>query len=319
PSDQAFLKTGINQPLNGFTIVLGGNNGIPNLGFTTFSVTDPLPQQGTNHAPVANADVGHVKAAGVLPGSNIPTIGSPFSKGNVLSNDTDADAASGDTKTVTGVKSGTSTGGVSGDVGSIIVGTYGFLILQADGKYLYTLNNFDPDTIKLHEGEPRQDVFTYTTTDSHGLTSSTTLTIDVTGTNNAPFILHDHTSGTVTEDQPSLNTASGTLTKGDADNDDSGANDVWSAIAHSGQSQNGATSIDGKYGTFVIDQDGKWTYTLDNSLAATQALNNGDHPTETFNVKVTDSHGASAIETISVRVNGSDDAPTLGNVNAGTL
>lgn len=42
-------------------------------------------------------------------------------------------------------------------------------------------------------------------------------------------------------------------------------------------------SIEGTYGTFTIDEHGTWTYTLDNSRAATQALTqDGESGTDWF-------------------------------------
>ncbi|GAH08913.1 unnamed protein product, partial [marine sediment metagenome] len=50
----------------------------------------------------------------------------------------------------------------------------------------YTLDNTNPATDALAQGEAASDVFTYTMEDSGGATSTTTLTLNVTGTNDAP-------------------------------------------------------------------------------------------------------------------------------------
>ena len=42
------------------------------------------------------------------------------------------------------------------------------------------------------------------------------------------------------------------------------------------------------YGPFTIDASGNWTYTLDDSNAAVQALNVGDTLHDTFTVTTTD-------------------------------
>src|SRR5439155_291935 len=67
--------------------------------------------------------------------------------------------------------------------------------------YTYTLNNSDSDTNQLAQGASAHDVFTYTMVDSQGATSSTTLTITVTGTNDAPVITSNAAAaaGAVTE------------------------------------------------------------------------------------------------------------------------
>src|SRR5205823_3748182 len=70
-------------------------------------------------------------------------------------------------------------------------------------------------------------------------------------------------------------TASGTLTDTDVDN---AANSFTVA---------GAASAQG-YGSFTIDAGGAWTYTLDNTNAAVEALNVGDTLTDTFTVTTLD-------------------------------
>ncbi|MBI5279529.1 MAG: cadherin domain-containing protein [Burkholderiales bacterium] len=111
-----------------------------------------------------------------------------LSAGNVLANDTDIDV--GDTLTVQGVAAGTVTGPLAGPstvgAGASINGTYGMLTLRANGDYGYTLDNADPKTQALSQGEPATDVFTYTMRDSAGVTSTATLTILIAGTNDAP-------------------------------------------------------------------------------------------------------------------------------------
>lgn len=52
---------------------------------------------------------------------------------------------------------------------------------------------------------------------------------------------------------------------------------------------------------------GVWTYKLDNSLPATQALAQGETATETFTATVTDEHGATDTMVVTVTVGTSDD------------
>ena len=54
-----------------------------------------------------------------------------------------------------------------------------------------------------------------------------------------------------------------------------------------------------------------WHYTVDN--ADIQFLGEGDSLTQTYTVLVTDDHGASAPQFVSVTINGSNDAPTTVN------
>jgi VCBS repeat-containing protein len=112
--------------------------------------------------------------------------------GNVLTNDTDADSTLGDTKTVTGVRSGTElAGGSFSAAATVIAGIYGHLTLNADGTYTYTLNSADTDTNALAAGQVATDVFTYQVEDGGGLTDTAELVITVTGTNDAAVLTGD--------------------------------------------------------------------------------------------------------------------------------
>src|SRR5690606_26200781 len=92
-------------------------------------------------------------------------------------------------------------------------------------------------------------------------------------------------------------TVSGTLSSSDVDADGSAA---WSVAGAS------------NYGAIAIDPaTGKWTYTLDNSKADTQALKEGDSKTETFTATVTDEFGAAATQTITVTITGTNDVPVV--------
>ena len=68
-----------------------------------------------------------------------------------------------------------------------VLGEYGTLTIHSDGSYSYALNNSDPDTNALKQGEAAADVFNYTMTDNHSATSSATLTINITGSNDNPI------------------------------------------------------------------------------------------------------------------------------------
>ena len=89
---------------------------------------------------------------------------SPTVSGNVMDNDSDPD---GDPITVTNP------------------GTYelqfGTLVLNADGTYTYTLNNQLPAVQHLAGGETTQDSLVYQISDGQGGTSSATLTVTITG------------------------------------------------------------------------------------------------------------------------------------------
>ena len=59
------------------------------------------------------------------------------------------------------------------------VGTYGTLVLNANGTYTYTLNTSDADFKALHGGGNGTETFTYTLTDADGDSSTANLVLNV--------------------------------------------------------------------------------------------------------------------------------------------
>ncbi|VVO05402.1 retention module-containing protein [Pseudomonas fluorescens] len=64
-------------------------------------------------------------------------------------------------------------------IGGTFTGTYGTLVLAADGTYTYTLNTADPQFVALQGGGSGTETFTYTLTDADGDTSTATLVLQV--------------------------------------------------------------------------------------------------------------------------------------------
>ncbi|OWT67357.1 MULTISPECIES: retention module-containing protein, partial [unclassified Achromobacter] len=183
-------------------------------------------------------------------------------------------------------------------------GAHGTFSIGADGTWSYQLNNADPAVQALAVGESMTESFTVRSAD--GATGTVTVTIQ--GTNDAPVIDAPSGSdtGSVTED--AAQAASGQFSKTDIDTTDT---HTWSVVG----------SAKGTYGTFSVDQTGKWTYTLDN--AAAQPLTAKDHITETYTVQVDDGHGGTATKTVTVTINGVDDGaiitPHAVGADAGTV
>jgi VCBS repeat-containing protein len=129
-----------------------------------------------------------------------------------------------------------------------------------------------------------------TVTDSGAATASSTFALSVANTNDAP-VLSGPNSGQVTED--GTLTVSGQLVDTDPD---AGATAAWSVVG----------PASGTYGSFGVNASGLWTYTLDN--AAAQPLTAGDHPTETYTVKVDDGQGGTDTRLVTITINGADEA-----------
>ncbi|MBK6653635.1 MAG: tandem-95 repeat protein [Zoogloea sp.] len=207
----------------------------------------------------------------------------------VLTNDSDIDSPS---LTVSGVRTGTSGAFTApGAAGVTLTGTYGALLIRADGSYTYT-----PGTAAqaLNTGDSVQDVFSYQLSDG-SLTATANLSITVTGANDAAVITGLAT-GSVKEDTAGQLTATGTLA----------ATDVDSPATFT------PASASGTYGSFNIAADGTWTYVLNNTAGNVQALNEGDSRTETFTVTTADG----TPRNVTVTVLGTNETPTVANVTA---
>ncbi|WP_425667690.1 VCBS domain-containing protein (plasmid) [Vibrio tubiashii] len=167
--------------------------------------------------------------------------------------------------------------------GSTQLGTY---TIDASGHWTYSL---DPRIQSLHQGETTPDVFTVHSADG----TAHVIKVTITGTQDVPVITGQST-GTVYEDSQS--TVSGTL---NADDKDYGQSGFW-AQSHIASAHN--------FGDLSIDQNGYWTFHLDSTNPAVNAL--GEHDTLQETVTVNTIDGTS--KAIQITINGTNDAPTLG-------
>jgi VCBS repeat-containing protein len=263
---------------------------------------------GANDAPVAVADSNAgdpVVEAGVNPG-NTPFAGDPSAAGNVLSNDTDID--SGDTKTVVAVN------GSAISVGQPLVGTYGTLTLSANGTWSYALNNADPDTNGLAQGQTATDTFTYTMADANGATSSSSLAITITGTNDAPDITvgsGDSAGTTLTETDAGL-TGSGTLTVVDPDLTNAVTASVPSVVLSGTTGGLQAADVLGMLsvtsGSIAANPGDTHNlgWTFNSGAQAFDFLNTGEALTLTYTVQATDG-SATDTQAVTITINGTTD------------
>jgi VCBS repeat-containing protein len=308
---------------------------------------------GTNDAAVITGDTSGtvVEAGGVdngIPGTPTATgdldstdvdddpddswevIGSPTASTNGYGtftidgvNDTDVD--SGDSKTVTAVN------GSALNVGVPLDGTYGTLTLAADGTWSYALDNADPDTNVLAQGQTATDVFTYIMADANGATSSAALTITITGTNDVPIAVNDAANTPATPLHES-NTQATTelvgpvsLLANDSDAD-AGETALLRVTRVDGTALNQTagieTAIAGIYGTLFARADGTYRYVLDNTDPDTQALAAGQPVTEDFLYTAANNGGGPGNEasaTLSIAILGVDDAPVITGPTSGTV
>ncbi len=161
-----------------------------------------------------------------------------------------------------------------------IPGQFGYLSVDADGNWIYTLTS---DMDYLAEGDSASDVITVTLNDG----STTTVTVDIIGTDDAPIISSAH----VLIDEDS-DTISGSLSAEDIDNPSL----AFVADNH----------IQGQYGYLSIDSSGNWTYTLTSDM---NHLPEGAEKEDIITVVLDD--GSST--TVTVDIQGVNDDPIAFN------
>ena len=165
--------------------------------------------------------------------------------------------------------------------------------ITAAGEVKYDASALASQINALALGETFTDTIEYTIRPANGTLSVGRLTVSIAGTNDAPVITSAIQQGEVKEDVALV--ASGQVTSSDADH--------GATATYSGNST-------GAYGTFAVDAvTGKWTYTLDN--AHHQDLAADEVHTEVFTVTVTDDHGATATQDVTVTVRGTDDLAVI--------
>jgi VCBS repeat-containing protein len=205
----------------------------------------------SNQAPTVQNDLATVLEDG------------PSVSGNVLANDSDADAG----QTLMVANAGT------------YAGVYGQLALAADGSYTYTLDSAATSVQQLGQGQALVEQFNYTATDgvAEGVA---TLTVTVLGANDAPVISATAMSQTTAQATPlSLQLAANLFA--DVDANDSLQ---WSVTRGDGQALPGWLSFD--RGSRTLSGRPK------NSDAGAMALR----------VTVTDHAGATASQTFDLTV-----------------
>lgn len=193
---------------------------------------------------------------------------------------------------------------VSRNGSTVVQGSYGTLLVSADGTYSYVPNN----AARIPDGQTREDVFT--TQDAAGTQKE--IAVTVTGTNDRPSaqpfgaaVVQD---GTV---------ARGNLLAGASDPDEGEtatlrvsairAGDVSSSAAPSAVSSVGDTVVAGLYGTLTVRADGTYSYAASNAAR----LGQGTSAEDVFTFTISDRSGGTATETARFTVSGVNDAPVV--------
>ncbi|MGE6291066.1 VCBS domain-containing protein, partial [Aeromonas media] len=179
--------------------------------------------------------------------------------------------------------------------GTPSAGALGSLAITEGGAWTYQVDNSKVQY--LGEGETKVETFTVQSVDG----TEHTVTITITGVNDAAVITGSDTGGVTEDESTPLLTETGTLSVTDLD----GADEAKFLAG------NGTPSA-GALGSLAITEGGAWTYQVDNSKV--QYLGEGETKVETFVVTSVD--GTS--HTVSVTIIGTNDAPTL-SIDSGAV
>ena len=153
-------------------------------------------------------------------------------------------------------------------------GSHGTLNLNADGSYGYTVTDLTGAT-----GQHLHDVFSYTADDGHGGTASASLDITL---NRGPTAVND----TASAPTGIGGTASGNILSNDSDPD----GDTLAAKAGSYQ---------GSHGTWDLNADGSYTYTVTDDLTGPI----GQHLHDVFTYTANDGHSGTASALLDITLN----------------
>ncbi len=271
---------------------------------------------GQNDNPVGTDDTASALEAGGRANGQAGT----DPAGNVLANDTDVDA--GDQHTVISVRTGAEVAaGTAGTLGTELRGMYGWLTLAADGTYSYRVDNTLAAVQALRQsGDTLSDVFTYGLADRAGATDLAALTVVIHGNNDAPVADDDTATaveaGGVDNGTPGVAPTGNVLTN-DTDVDANGEALRVTQVSHGGNNASAGTSLAGTYGTLTLRADGSYTYVVDDTNGAVQALRlTSDHLVETFTYAISDVAGATDSATLTITIVGANDAPHAVNDGA---
>jgi len=237
-----------------FTYTVSDGQGSTDTAQVTVTVT------GVNDAPDAIDDDGVVTGSAITNEDAATVV-------NVLGNDTDIDTS--DILTVIGTDD-------SGSLGSVSL-TEGQVTYDPNGAF---------ETLAV--GESTTDVFTYTISDGNGGTDSASVTMTVTGVNDAPTALDD--TDLAQEDGPAITVD---VLANDLDID---ASDTLTVIGVSGEGTIGSVSL--SEGEVSYDPNGQFEF-----------LAIGESATDTFTYLISDGNGGTDSATVTVTIAGANDAP----------
>ncbi|MEY9126319.1 VCBS domain-containing protein [Bradyrhizobium yuanmingense] len=153
----------------------------------------------------------------------------------------------------------------------------------------------------LAAGQTLSLQYTIVPSDAQGFGTSAVVTINITGTNDAPTLSDLHIGPlTDTADDDTFSNLTGQLAGTDAD----GGETATLTYAVLNSDHQAATTVAGLYGSLTVNSNGSYSYVP--NAAAINALSDGAY-TDIFTVQTKDAHGATGTAMLTVDVTGADD------------
>ncbi len=182
-------------------------------------------------------------------------------------------------------------------------GMFGTFSINSAGAWTYVLDNTNSDVQALGLGDTLTESFTFTSLDG---TASDLVIITITGTNDAPQAEDDSQRFTADSDAVFVfGSSSDGLLSNDSDID---GDDL--EITEAGGLSVG-TTIEGNFGSLIVQADGGYTYSINEAARALQA---GVEGIDEFSYEVSDGD-LSDTATLEVTVVGVNDAPDASDDN----
>lgn len=238
---------------------------------------------GVNDAPVANTDVNTIS-------ENSDSI---FSRHNnyLLYNDYDVDR--GDSIMLRDI---------AGDTTGRIEGTFGHLVWDERGHYIYYSNKEATDSLAFRERA--FDKFLYTIVDLQGATNTDTLIITILGVNDEPVAVNDTISIFENERFLNIHPENNGLLWNDYDVD---RDSIYILLPGNAA----VFDFTGVYGTLTVHSNGQATYLLNEEL---DTLYSGEVVTDLFDYTLYDQHGYNAKAKVIINITGENDLPVTQDI-----
>ena len=196
--------------------------------------------------------------------------------------------------------------------------------------WTFTLDNDNPTLQSLALNQTITQIYTVTVSDGHGGTVLQDVTVTITGANDAPTIVAGTTtaSGGVTEDAgPPTLSSGGTIAFRDVDLVDTHtagfvlkSSDASADLPGFAEGNGPGAAQIGVFALTMVNEDNAdtantaslgWTFTLDNDNPTLQSLALNQTITQIYTVTVSDGHGGTVLQDVTVTITGANDAPTI--------